>query len=366
MPEPARIGLIGCGNICDRYFNFCRTFVDIEIVACADLLSERARAKAAQYGVRALEVDELLCDPDIDIVLNLTIPQAHAEVDLAALEAGKHVYSEKPLALDLADGQRVLASAAERGLRVGCAPDTFLGGGQQTSRKLIDDGWIGRPVAAAAFMASRGHEHWHPDPTYYYKAGGGPMLDMGPYYITALVNLLGPVARVSGSTRISFPQRRITSEPKYGDMIDVEVSTHQAALLEFTAGLTATVVMSFDVWSHNLPRMEVYGTEGSLAVPDPNTFRGPVLLRRADAEVWSEIPLTHSDRVERSIGVADMASAIRHGRSHRPSGDLALHVLEVMLAVDEASAGERHVDIESSVAWPEPLPVGLQPGRVDL
>ncbi len=366
MPDPARVGLIGCGNICDRYFRFCRTFVDIEIVACADLLPERARAKAAQYGVRALEVDELLRDPDIDIVLNLTIPQAHAEVDLAALEAGKHVYSEKPLALDLADGQRVLASAAERGLRVGCAPDTFLGGGQQTSRKLIDDGWIGRPVAAVAFLASHGHEHWHPDPTYYYQAGGGPMLDMGPYYITALVNLLGPVARVSGSTRISFPQRRITSEPKYGEMIDVEVSTHQAALLEFTAGLTATVVMSFDVWSHNLPRMEIYGMEGSLAVPDPNTFRGPVLLRRADAEAWSEIPLSHSDRVERSIGVADMVSAIRHGRPHRASGDLALHALEVMLAVDEASASGRHVNIESSVDRPALLPTGLRPGQVEL
>ncbi|MDE0610193.1 MAG: Gfo/Idh/MocA family oxidoreductase [Anaerolineaceae bacterium] len=365
IPDPARVGLVGCGNISDRYFRFCRTFVDVEIVACADLLPERARAKAAQYGVRAPAVDELLDDPDIDIVLNLTIPEAHAEVDLAALEAGKHVYSEKPLALDLTDGQRVLATAAERGLRVGCAPDTFLGGGQQTSRKLIDEGWIGRPVAAVAFLASHGHEHWHPDPTFYYKAGGGPMLDMGPYYITALVNLLGPVARVSGSTRISFPRRRITSEPKYGEMIDVEVSTHQAALLEFAAGLTATVVMSFDVWSHNLPRIEVYGTEGSLVVPDPNNFRGPVLLRRADAEAWSETPLSHSDRVERSIGVADMASAIRQNRPQRVSGELALHVLEVMLAVEEASAGERHVDIASSVARPKPLPLGLQPGRVE-
>ena len=366
MPDPARVGLIGCGNISDRYFKFCRAFADVEIVACADLLPERARTKAAQYGVRALQVEELLGDPDIDIVLNLTIPQAHAEVDLAALEAGKHVYSEKPLALELANGQRVLALAEERGLRVGCAPDTFLGGGQQTSRKLIDEGWIGRPVAAVAFLASHGHEHWHPDPTYYYKAGGGPMLDMGPYYITALVNLLGPVARVSGSTRISFPQRRITSQPKYEEIIDVEVSTHQSALLEFAAGLTATVVMSFDVWSHNLPRIEVYGSEGSLVVPDPNTFRGPVLLRRADAETWSEIPLTHSDRVERSIGVADMASAIRHNRPQRVSGELALHALEVMLAVEEASAGGRHVDIVSSVTRPEPLPLGLQPGRVEL
>ena len=365
-PAPAKVGVIGCGNISDRYLEHCRAFVDVEIVACADLLPQRAREKAAQYGVRAMSVDELLNDPQISIVLNLTIPRAHAEVDLAALKAGKHVYSEKPLALDLADGQRILALAAGRGLRVGCAPDTFLGGGQQTSRKLIDDGWIGRPVAAVAFMASRGHEHWHPDPAFYYKAGGGPMLDMGPYYVTALVNLLGPVTRVTGSASITFPQRRITSQPKFGEMIDVEVSTHQAAVLEFAAGLTATVIMSFDVQAHNLPRMEVYGTEGSLLVPDPNTFRGPVSLRRADAEDWSEIPLTHSDRVERGIGVADMAAAIRRNRPHRVSGDLALHALEIMLAVEKASEGGRHVDIASGVARPQALPVGLKPGHVDL
>lgn len=366
MPSPARVGLIGCGNICDRYFRFCATFADIEIVACADLLPERAREKAAQHGVRAMSVDELLDDPEISIILNLTIPQAHAEVDLAALEAGKHVYGEKPLALDLADGKKVLAAALERDLRVGNAPDTFLGGGQQTSRKLTDDGWIGRPVAAVAFMASRGHEHWHPDPTFYYKAGGGPMLDMGPYYITALINLLGPVTRVTGSTNITFPQRRITSEPKYGELIDVEVGTHQTALLEFAGGPVATLIMSFDVWAHNLPRVEVYGTEGSLLVPDPNNFRGPVLLRREGAEEWSDIPLTHSDKVERGFGVADMASAIRHGRPHRASGELALHALEVMLAVDEASASGRRVHIESSVDRPALLPTGLRPGQVEL
>ncbi len=364
--SPAKVGIVGCGNICDKYFRTCATFADIEIVACADLLLERARAKAAQYGVRALSVAQLLEDPEIDIVLNLTIPQAHAEVDLAALEAGKHVHSEKPLALDVADGKRIVAAAEERGLRVGCAPDTFLGGGLQTSRKLIDDGWIGRPVAATAFMAGHGHERWHPDPAFYYQAGGGPMLDMGPYYITALVHLLGPVERVTGSTRITFPQRTITSQPRYGERIDVEVSTHQAALLEFSAGLVATVIMSFDVWSHNLPRIEIYGTEGSLVVPDPNTFRGPVLLRRAGAEDWSEIPLTHSDGVERGIGVADMAGAIRQGRPHRASGDLALHALEVMLAVEQASGSGAHVTIESSVERPASLPVGLAPGRVDL
>ena len=366
MSTPAQVGIIGCGNICDQYFKSCAGFADIEIVACADLMSERAEAKAAQYGVRALSVDELLNDPDISIVINLTIPQAHAEVDLAVLAAGKHVHSEKPLALSADDGRRILAAASERGLRVGCAPDTFLGGGLQTSRKLIDDGWIGRPVAATAFMAGHGHESWHPDPTFYYKAGGGPMLDMGPYYITALIHLLGPVTRVTGSSKITFPRRVITSKPKYGEVIDVDVTTHLASALDFANGVVATVVMSFDVWAHNLPRMEIYGSEGSLVVPDPNRFSGPVLLRRVGAEDWSEIPLSHSAEVGRGIGVADMASAIRNGRAHRASGELAMHALEVMLAVDEASANGRHVAIESSVVRPELLPLGLIPGRVEF
>ena len=311
-------------------------------------------------------LNALLNDPDISIVLNLTIPQAHAEVDLAALAAGKHVYSEKPLALSADDGRRILAAASERGLRVGCAPDTFLGGGQQTSRKLIDDGWIGRPVAATAFMAGHGHESWHPDPAFYFKAGGGPMLDMGPYYITALIHLLGPVTRVTGSSKITFAQRVITSKPKYGEVIDVDVTTHLASALDFANGVVTTVVMSFDVWAHNLPRIEIYGSEGSLVVPDPNRFSGPVLLRRAGAEDWSEIPLSHSAEVGRGIGVADMASAIRNGRAHRASGELAMHALEVMLAVDEASASGRHVAIKSSVARPELLPLGLLPGHVAL
>ncbi len=366
MSTPAQVGIIGCGNICDQYFKSCASFRDIEIVACADLLLERAEAKAAQYGVRALGVDELLSDPDISIVLNLTIPQAHAEVDLAALAAGKHVHSEKPLTLNASDGRRILAAASERGLRVGCAPDTFLGGGLQTSRKLIDDGWIGRPVAATAFMVGHGHEYRHPDPAFFYKAGGGPMLDMGPYYITALIHLLGPVTRVTGSSKITFPQRVITSKPKYGDVIDVDVTTHLASALDFANGVVATVVMSFDVWAHNLPHIEIYGSEGSLVVPDPNRFGGPVLLRRAGAEAWSEIPLSHSAEVGRGIGVADMANAIRNGRAHRASGELALHALEVMLAVDEASACGRHMAIESSVARPELLPLGLLPGQVVL
>jgi predicted dehydrogenase len=327
---------------------------------------ERAQAKAQQYGVRALSVDELLADPAIQIVINLTIPQAHTDVDLAAIAAGKHVHSEKPLALNREDGQKVLQAAQAKGLLVGCAPDTFLGGGLQTSRKVIDDGLIGTPVAATAFMVGHGHESWHPNPEFYYKAGGGPMLDMGPYYLTALVHLLGPIRRVAGLTRTSFPQRTITSQPRKGQVIEVDVTTHLTGALEFESGVLTTIIMSFDVWSHNLPRIEIYGSEASLIVPDPNTFRGPVLLRRAGEQDWKEIPLSHSDQVGRGIGVADMAYAISSGRRHRVSAELANHVLDAMLAFDESSVTSQHIVLQSRAERPAPLPVDLKPGQLDV
>lgn len=365
MTAKINVGIIGCGNISDRYFQWCAKFDILNVAACADLFMNRAQAKAAQYNVRALTVEQLLADPDIQIVVNLTIPQAHSEVDLAAIAAGKSVYGEKPLALNRADGQQVLRAARQKGVLVGSAPDTFLGGGLQTCRKLIDEGWIGTPVAATAFMVGHGHESWHPDPEFYYKPGGGPMLDMGPYYLTALVHLLGPVRRVTGSSKTTFPQRLITSQPKYGQIIDVDVTTHLAAVLDFASGAVGTMIMSFDVWTHNLPRIEIYGSEGSLSVPDPNTFRGPVKIRRAGADDWSELPLTHSTEVERGIGVADMAYALRSGRPHRACGDLAYHVLDVMLAVDDASQAGHHIDIASTVERPAPLPMGLPKGQLD-
>jgi predicted dehydrogenase len=365
MTHKVNIGIIGCGNISDRYFQWCPKFDILNVVACADIDMNRAQAKAEKYNIKAYTVDQLLADPDIQIVVNLTIPQAHVSVDLAAIAAGKSVYGEKPLALNRADGQKILQAAKEKGVLVGSAPDTFLGGGLQTCRKLIDDGWIGEPVAATAFMAVHGHESWHPDPEFYYKAGGGPMLDMGPYYLTALVHLLGPVKRVTGSSKTTFAQRMITSQPKYGQIIDVDVTTHLAATLDFASGPIGTVIMSFDVWSHNLPRLEIYGSEGSLSVPDPNTFKGPVKIRRAGADSWSDIPLSHTDDVERGMGVADMAYALQSGRPHRASGDLAYHVLDVMLAVDDASQANRHIDIASTVERPAPLPMGLPKGQLD-
>lgn len=361
-----RVGIIGCGNISGIYFKAGKTFRNIEITACADLSMERARIRGEEYGVRAVTVDELLQDPEIEIVINLTIPRAHAEVCLAALEAGKHVHVEKPLAVDRADGRKILEVAAARNLRVGSAPDTFLGGGLQTCRKLIDDGWIGHPVAATAFMLCHGHESWHPDPEFYYHVGGGPMFDMGPYYLTALVALLGPVTRLTGSARITFPERTITSEKKYGQKVTVETPTHIAGVMDFANGAVATLVTSFDVWAANVPCIEIYGTEGSLSVPDPNGFGGPVRVRRMGAKEWSEVPLTHGfSENSRGIGVADMAAAITSGRPHRCSGELAYHVLDLMEGFHDASRDACHYTPVSTVERPAPLSLGLPRDSVE-
>ncbi|HUX75014.1 MAG TPA: Gfo/Idh/MocA family oxidoreductase [Anaerolineae bacterium] len=366
MATRAKVGLIGCGNISGAYVKGCTAFRILDVVACADIVTSRAEARAREFGIpNACPVDELLSDPEIQIVVNLTVPQAHAEVSLAAISAGKNVHSEKPLAVAREDGRRVLAAAREQRVLVGCAPDTFLGGGLQTCRKLIDDGWIGKPVAATAFMTSRGPESWHPDPEFLYQLGAGPLFDMGPYYLTALVNLLGPVKRVTGSTQISFPERLITSQPHYGTEIKVRTPTHVAGVVDFGSGAVGTIITSFDVWAANLPRIEIYGSEGSLSVPDPNTFGGPVRIWRPEAGEWREVPLTHSTDVGRGIGVADMAHALAYGRPHRASGELAYHVLDVMHAFEEASKTGGHVEIESHCPRPAPLPMGLRPGELD-
>lgn len=366
MENKVKVGIIGCGNISGAYLKYCKTFPILDVVAVSDIDMERAKAKAAEYHVpKAVTVDDLLADPEIEIVINLTVPLVHAMVSLEILEAGKHVYSEKPLATAREDGLQIIQSARQKNLLVGCAPDTFMGGGLQTCRKLIEDGWIGTPVAATAFMASHGMEMWHPNPEFFYKQGGGPVLDMGPYYLTALVNLMGPIRRVTGSTRITFEQRTITSQPLFGTKIKVETPTTMFGVLDFENGAVGTLVTSFDIWSHNLPRIEIYGSEGSLSVPDPNTFGGPVRIRRAGADAWMEVPLTHAADTGRGIGVADMAYAIRSGRAHRAHGDMALHVLDVMLSFEEASRLAQHRMIENQCAKPAPLPMGLMPGELD-
>ncbi|MCG3126549.1 MAG: Inositol 2-dehydrogenase/D-chiro-inositol 3-dehydrogenase [Phycisphaerae bacterium] len=353
-----RVGLVGCGNISSAYLRNARRLGRFEIVACADLIAERAAGRAAEYSTRAAaSVDALLADPAIDVVLNLTIPRAHASVALAALEAGKSVYNEKPLALTRADGCRLLDEAQRRGLRVGCAPDTFLGAGLQTCRRLIDQGAIGEPVAATAFMTCHGHENWHPDPAFYYQPGGGPMFDMGPYYLTALVHLLGPMRRVSAAARACDAERVITSQPKHGQRIRVETPTHVTGVLEFHRGALATVVTSFDVWHARLPIIEIYGREGSLAVPDPNTFGGPLLLRGSTETAWREVPLAFPHAEEsRGLGLADMIDATSAGHGHRASGTLAFHVLDAMHAFLESGQTGQRVELISSAEQPAPLP----------
>ena len=364
--KPVTVGIIGCGAISGIYFETARDFPILRLVGCADMVMERARERAQEFETRAYTVDELLADAEVELIINLTIPAAHAEVARRALEAGKHVYSEKPLAISREDGRQELELARAKGLLVGNAPDTFLGAGIQTCRKLIDDGWIGTPVAASAFMLGHGVETWHANPEFYYKRGGGPMFDMGPYYLTALVNLLGPMRRVTGSTRVTFPQRFVTSMPFRGKVIEVETPTHVTGVIDFASGAVATMTMSFDVWSHNLPPIEIYGTEGSLRAPDPNTFGGPVRVRRAGAEEWSEAPLAFGyAKNSRGVGVADMAYAIRYERAQRASGEMAYHVLDAMSAFEEASVTGRHVELTSTCERPAAFPLGLRERELD-
>lgn len=302
-------------------------------------------------------MDELLLDPAIELILNLTVPIAHAEISQKALAAGKHVYGEKPLAVEWDEGVRIIDTARENQLRVGSAPDTFLGSAQQTARAVLDRGELGQPLAAHCFMLSSGVESWHPNPEFYYKWGGGPMFDMGPYYLSALVNLFGPVWRVTGSAALNQPERLITSLPFAGQVIRVEVPTHVVAILEHRNGVVSTLTTSFDVRATSLPNIEVYGTKGSMIVPDPNGFGGKVEVRRSGQKHWLRQKIRYGYRENsRGLGLADMAAAIRTGRPHRANGELALHVLEIMHGVLRAAREGRHVVLTTEVERPEPMP----------
>ena len=361
-----RVGIVGCGAISGNYLSHAPNYKILELAACADLVPERAKEMAKQAGIpKACSVRQLINDPDIDMVLNLTIPKAHHTVAMAAVKAGKHVYNEKPLAVRRADGKRLVDAAKRKGVLVGGAPDTFFGAGIQTCRKLIDDGAIGRPVACSAYMMSRGVEHWHPNPDFYYQPGGGPLFDMGPYYLTAMMVLLGPIKRISGLASIAIPDRRITSKPFYGQKIKVRTPDHITGGIEFKNGTLATVCMSFSVMAADNWPITIYGTEGSLRVPDPNGFDGDAFLFTPKKNDWQKVKHTHATGHGRAVGLADMAHAIRSGRPARAGAEQTYAVLDAMQGFLDASKTGRAYTPRCPYDRPAPLPMRLRKGWLD-
>ncbi|MFC4031979.1 Gfo/Idh/MocA family protein [Streptomyces polygonati] len=362
---PVGVALIGAGVISTQYLTALSTFPDVRVLAVADLDVERARAAAREHQVpEAGDVASVLAIPEVEIVVNLTIPAAHAEVAAAALAAGKHVYGEKPLALDPSDGAKILAEAQSRGLRVGSAPDTFLGAGLQSAARALAAGVIGTPVSATAVTQGPGPERWHPSPEFLYQYGAGPLFDIGPYYLTALVALFGPVTRVAATARQARARRVIGSGPKAGTEFTVEVPTHVHALLDFAGGPSASATFSFD---SAVPRrmIEITGTEGTLSLPDPNTFDGPLRVRAFGEEEWRELPVTGTT-AGRGIGVLDMARAIRGGTPHRASGELAQHVLELMTSVTNSAEQHGFVELASRAPDVRTLPDDWNPVAATL
>ncbi|MCR9135848.1 MAG: Gfo/Idh/MocA family oxidoreductase [Alphaproteobacteria bacterium] len=370
------VGLVGCGRISDIYLKNCSRFEGLEIVACSSLDPEQSRAKAAQFGIaRACTPDQVFADRDIDAVLNLTIPAAHYDISRRALEAGKHVYAEKPFVTNLDDGRRLLEIAADRGLEIGNAPDTFLGGRWQTVRKLIDSGIIGTPTGVSAFVPTHGVERHHPSPDFYYASGGGPLLDLGPYYLSAMVFCLGPMSRVAGLSRRTFRKRMIENGPRHGEMMPVEVDTHCLSLIEFESGVIGQMMVSFDVWDSETPRFEIYGEEGTICIPDAdpgdgaNIFHGPVWYRTSAESRWTTRPRpvapeywcvadnTHGYNYDaRGAGLLDLAHALGENRRPRASAEMAFHVCEAMNGMLASPGLGRFVELQSRCTRPDPLP----------
>jgi len=367
MTKELGVGILGCGNISTTYFSLSPLFRGIKVLACADLDPEAAKAKAKEYGVKAQTVEDLLANDELDVIVNLTIPDAHFIVSRAILEAGKHVYSEKPLTITLDEGKQLQALGRERGLAIGCAPDTFLGGAHQLVRAYIDGGGVGRITSGTCHVMSPGMEMWHPNPGFFFLNGGGPILDLGPYYIANLVNFLGPVKRVAALTSMASPTRTITSEPLKGRVIPVETPTNIHALLEFVDGATITLSASWDVWSHRHTNMELYGTEGSIYVPDPNFFGGVVEASGRDKDIhplkdWDH-PFGKANQEHpqgpranyRTAGLADMAMALIEGRDIRCSIDRALHGVDVMTSILKSGAEGNFVATTTTCTKPAAL-----------
>jgi len=370
-----KIAFVGVGNISGIYLkNITRRFKNLEVIGVCDLVRAKAEKAVAEYNIPKLYEDmhELFADPEVDIVLNLTRPYEHYDVTKAALLAGKPVYCEKPLAVTLEEGLELAALAKEKGLYLGGAPDTFMGAGIQGCRSFIEEGLIGDPVGFAAHMICHGHETWHPDPEFYYKHGGGPMMDMGPYYVTALVQLLGPVKSVMGMTKISYATRMITSEPLNGTVIDVDVPTHYTCLLRFANGATGTLFTTFDAYGMpGVNNIEIYGSLGNLIVPDPNGFGGEIQVKLGETnspnakEVFGngnfvaiDTPFEAYSDNSRGLGLADMAQAMKDGKKARAGVALTLHVLEVLTAFQRSSESGREVEIATPYELQQPMPKG--------
>ncbi|MBN8994061.1 MAG: Gfo/Idh/MocA family oxidoreductase [Rhizobiales bacterium] len=370
MAKQAGIGIIGCGTISEAYLRLAPNFANLKVVAVADIVAAAARTRAEQFGLRALGVDELLRDESISTVINLTVPAVHYEVSRSILSAGKNAYSEKPLALTAADARKLVAEADRRGLKLGGAPDTFLGAAGQAARRMLDKGAIGDVIAGSAHVMGHGMEHWHPQPGFYFKPGGGPVFDMGPYYITALVNLLGAVKGVAAMATRGFAERTVTAAgPMTGQKIKVRTPTTISAVLEFASGTQITFGASWDVWRHGHQNpIELYGTDGTMLVPDPNFFAGTISVTEKGSE-YREVetggeafgaanwpfggPFTRANY--RMLGVADLVDAAAKGREPRCSGRLAAHVVEVMESILVSAAEKRFVKLRSSIERPAPL-----------
>lgn len=387
MAKTLGVGIIGCGNISTTYFKFAPLFRGIEVRACADINMDAAKGRAKEYGVRAETVDNLLKADDIDIVVNLTIPAVHYEVSAQALDAGKHVYSEKPFVLSVKEGLDIKKRAAKKKLRVGSAPDTFLGGSHQLARHLIDSGRLGNITSGTCHVMSHGMEHWHPNPDFFFLPGGGPVLDLGPYYIANLIQLIGPVARVGALTTIPAKERTISSKPRAGERIPVKTPTTIHALMEFENGAAITLNASWDVWNHGHAPIELYGEDGSLFVPDPNFFGGDVRFTKGNAPVKSNPKWDHPFGVPnqkhsngmmanyRTAGLADMALAIQADRPHRCSQELALHAIDVMTGMLISGETGKFVKMQTTCERPaalgikdakallKPVKAGKKPGR---
>lgn len=376
MARELGVGIIGCGNISTTYFSLAPLFKGLNVLACSDLNMNAAELRAQEYGVKAQTIEDLLANDELDIIVNLTIPDAHYSVSRRILEAGKHVYSEKPLVLSLEEGEDLRRIASGKGLSVGCAPDTFLGGSHQLARAYIDKGGIGRVTSGTCHVMSPGMEMWHPNPDFFFLPGGGPILDLGPYYIANLINLIGPVKRVAALTSMASDTRTITSQPRAGQVIPVRTPTNIHALLDFHSGATITLSASWDVWSHRHANMELYGTEGSLFVPDPNFFGGLVEASGRDKDIQPLEGWDHPFGVDnqehaagpranyRTAGLADMAVAILEGRDARCSLDRALHGVDVMTAI--LKSGETGNFVTLSTTCTQPAALGVEEARALL